>query len=314
MNAAKKSLKVKGFRERTTLIEFLVKKRTSLLEYLKELHSTGGAFWMNTILLNADDIYQHFNVSKECILHELHSETPFEEEERPLLPMSEAWEKRYLPYLMALGMTLSDYLLAPLSSAEFAECVLGALLELDVAYASGPAKRTIALHNLNSFRCHFSSALNDALVSSDLSAGETPNAERPCILSRYLFLQPNADEYCVSSGSYDAVIPPLCAILETTYKKLCDFEAIQSVEATKRILSIDKHLEKVFFSRITGELEVIAHEKLIHEAKALSVEGLFSGFAEGVGDASDFALTCCDSCLEGEQRDNAPEQSSSSDD
>lgn len=62
-----KPFKVKGRRERGTLVEFMVSKRTAFLDYVRELHtSTNGQYWMNVVQLDKSDLYRHFHVPKAC--------------------------------------------------------------------------------------------------------------------------------------------------------------------------------------------------------------------------------------------------------
>ena len=64
-------------------------------------------------------------------------------------------------------------------------------------------------------------------------------------------------------------------------------------ECVKRILSIDKRLERLFFKHITHEIDKIANYKLLREAYILSTGALFAelggvgrgGSASGLGGA-----------------------------
>lgn len=289
MNHIKKTYKVKGARERTTLIEFMVTKRTKFLEYLKELHTVNGAFWMNVIQLNIFDLSEHFKVSENCLrfkfFHDsnipgsderLNCSNSLTSEENGFShdngKSSETWSSRYLPLLSLLSMSLSDILSAPLTGDQFVDCVYGVLLELEVAFAGGSATRAMALHNLNTFRETFSCKVG--VVSGNLTE------EKLEFKSKYIMMRKESDSYIPSPVSYDAIISPLCTILSFTYQKLCDYDQIHNFEIAKRVISIDKRLEKMFFSRITEEIEKIAHKKLLRESLLLSTEGLFTGFGE----------------------------------
>lgn len=316
MNAIKKTFKVKGVRERITLMEFMVKKRTKFLDYLKELHSVNGAFWMNVVQINIFDISKHFRVSDDCMRQSNPNNDPVNscprhenEDDRPSSPRttslpreqsgslaeaspdsvvcSEDFFSRYLPALAALGVSLSEILLAPLSAKEFVDCIYGLLLEVEVAYAGGSTTRAIALHNLNSFRETYvfpqSEQAGESGGFSSLGQHDSlpplTSTESNEIIAKYIFLKKETDDYMAAPVSYDTVISPLCTILALTYRKLFDFEEMANAEVVKRVIAIDKKLEKIFFTRITDEIEVIARKKLFNESLVLTNE-LFSGFAE----------------------------------
>lgn len=301
MNQMKKSYKVKGVRERTTLIEFMVTKRTKFLDYLKELHTVNGAFWMNVIHLNIFDLSEHFRVSGDCLkfnyLFESSSSscnvsclttsslTLTKEDRAANEPTADfcndTWLSRYLPSLSILCMSLSDFLSAPLAGDEFVECVYGVLLELEVAFAGGSATRAMALHNLNAFRENFSSKIARIMNIRRRENQIDVSAENKVeFKAKYIFMRKGSEAYIPTPVSYDAIISPLCTVLSFTYRKLCDYDQIHNPDIAKRVISIDKRLEKLFFARITDEIEKVAHSKLIRESLLLSTEGFFMGFAE----------------------------------
>ncbi|KPA74831.1 hypothetical protein ABB37_08854 [Leptomonas pyrrhocoris] len=219
------------------------------------------------------------------------------------------WTRSYLPCYAALAISLSEILLIPIGGDDFVECFYGLLVELDVAYAGGPATKALAQRSLKGFRQHLSPNLKsllqtymDAVV--DGAAPASPSAAPISATAsadiesqiKYLFLDQRQLDYTAAPPSYDAVIPALCSVLMFAYRKLCDYELVRDEECVKRILSIDKRLERLFFKRIVHELDKVANYKLLREAFVLSTGALFAelgvvgrgGTASGLGEGADF--------------------------
>ena len=215
------------------------------------------------------------------------------------------WTRNYLPCYTALAISLSEILLIPIGGDDFVECFYGLLVELEVAYAGGPATKALAQRSLKSFRQHVSPNLKSLLQTAvDVEAGTDAAAPASPVVAtaasadidaqiKYLFLNQHHLEYTAASPSYDAVIPALCSVLMFAYRKLCDYELMKDEECVKRILSIDKRLERLFFKHITHEIDKIANYKLLREAYILSTGALFAelggvgrgGSASGLGGA-----------------------------
>lgn len=221
------------------------------------------------------------------------------------------WTRYYLPCYAALAISLSEILLIPIGGEDFVECFYGLLMELEVAYAGGAATKALAQRNLKGFRQHLSPNLKSLLqTASDGSVTDaaapglpvgnaaTAAAAAPDIDAqiKYLFLNQRHLEYTAAPPCYDAVIPALCSVLMFAYRKLCDYELVKDEECVRRILSIDKRLERLFFRHITHELDKIANYKLLREAFILSTGALFAelggvgrgGSASGLGEGADF--------------------------
>jgi hypothetical protein len=216
------------------------------------------------------------------------------------------WTRYYLPCYAALAISLSEILLIPIGGDDFVECFYGLLVELEVAYAGGPASKALAQRNLRYFRQHLSPSLKALLQTAmDAEVSEAPPSSPAAAAAssadidaqiKYLFLSQRHLEYTAASPSYDAVIPALCSVLMFAYRKLCDYELMKDEECVKRILSIDKRLERLFFKHITHELDKIANYKLLREAYILSPGALFAelngvgrgGSAGSLGEVNDF--------------------------
>ncbi|KPI85341.1 hypothetical protein ABL78_5596 [Leptomonas seymouri] len=219
------------------------------------------------------------------------------------------WARTYLPCYAALAVSLSEVLLIPISGEDFVECFYGLLMELEVAYAGGPATKALAQRNVKSFRQHLSPNLKSLLEAATAaevgdaapfsSAAPAATSTAPAdidALVKYLFLTPGHLEYAAASPSYDAIIPALCSVLMFAYRKLCDYEIMKDEECVRRALSVDKRLERLFFTHITHELDKVARYKLLREAYILSTGALFAelggvgrgGTASGLGNGADF--------------------------
>ncbi|KAG5488154.1 hypothetical protein LSCM4_08131 [Leishmania orientalis] len=201
------------------------------------------------------------------------------------------WARYYLPCYAALAISLSEILLIPIGGEEFVECFYGVLLELEVAYATGAASKALAQRNLRQFRQRVSAGLKSLLqTSTDVEARDatptsplaTPSSEHD-VQIKYLFLDQRHLEYTAASPSYDAVIPALCSVLMFAYRKLCDYELMREEECVRRILSIDKRLERLFFGHVSHELDKIANHKLLREAYILSPGALFADLVQASG-------------------------------
>ncbi|CAM41408.1 conserved hypothetical protein [Leishmania braziliensis MHOM/BR/75/M2904] len=214
---------------------------------------------------------------------------------------AEDWARYYLPCYVALAISLSEILLVPIGGEEFVECFYGLLLELEVAYASGAASKALAQRNLRQFRQHVSRGLKSLLqTSTDAEARDgvptlpvTTTSSDLDAQVKYIFLNQRHLEYTAASPSYDAVIPALCSVLMFAYRKLCDYELMREEECVRRILSIDKRLERLFFAHVSHEVDKIANHKLLREAYLLSTGALFADLlAESAhrGASSDAAI------------------------
>lgn len=220
------------------------------------------------------------------------------------------WHKRYLPGYVALAMALSDLLLVPVSGEEFLECVYHLLLEVDVAFGGSVAAKALAQRSLRTLRMHPSQALTAALTASvDEGTGDagaegllaaldspTPGLANQSGAAaaantasseqfKYIFLQSRHLAYTAGAPAYDTVMPALFSSLIFAYRRLCDYELTSREDCVKRILSIDKHLEKLVFSRVGKELEKAAKLKLVREAYLLSPRGLFTEVGGGEAEA-----------------------------
>ncbi|KAG5512089.1 hypothetical protein JKF63_07553 [Porcisia hertigi] len=204
------------------------------------------------------------------------------------------WARCFLPCYAALAISLSDILLLPIGGEDFLECFAGLLLELEAAYALGAARKALTQRSLRQFRQHVSPALKALLqTSADAEVGDAPLSSSPASTSpdldahiKYLFLNHRHIEYTVACPSYDALIPALCSVLMFAYRKLCDYELMKSEKSVSRILSIDKRLKRIFFSRVSHEIDKIAKHKLLREAYVLSPDALFSDLVGVAGRGS----------------------------
>ncbi|CAC9437812.1 conserved hypothetical protein [Leishmania infantum JPCM5] len=201
------------------------------------------------------------------------------------------WARYYLPCYAALAISLSEILVIPIGGEEFVECFYGLLLELEVAYASGAASKALAQRNLRQFRQHVSPGLKSLLQTSTDAETLDATPAFPVVTTssdldaqiKYLFLNQRHLEYMAASPSYDAVIPALCSVLMLAYRKLCDYELMREDECVRRILSIDKRLERLFFAHVSHEVGKIAKQKLLREAYILSTGALFADLVDASG-------------------------------
>lgn len=226
------------------------------------------------------------------------------------------WQHRHLPCYVALSLSLSDLLQVPVSGEEFIEALHHLVLEVEAAFASGLAARALAQRNLKSFRQHMSPALTEALRGgagdSDADAAmaavarggsanggcdANPNAslslgfsataaaatgsEQQQQQAKFFFLQDRHLAFTAGSPGYDVVMPALFSLLIFAYRRLCDYDLTGRADCVKRILSIDKRVEKLVLGRLGKELERAATLRLVREAYILSTRGLF---ADLVGD------------------------------
>lgn len=176
---ASKSFRVSSARERSTLLEFMVAKRISFLQYLQEVHSDSGAFWMNVVQLNRRDVSAYFSqegsgergrsyppsnaapshhndpnaspsaatvptppaFSPKMRREESLMGTADSQKQYDRWPRYSKWQSHYLPSFLSLGVGLSELLAAPLPSEAFVESVFGLLLEVEAAFASGSSTK-----------------------------------------------------------------------------------------------------------------------------------------------------------------------------
>ncbi|KAK7198813.1 hypothetical protein NESM_000846900 [Novymonas esmeraldas] len=313
----KKVLRIKGVEGRTALVEYTVNKRVKYLEYLKELHSEEGALWMNSVHLSLHEIGKYFNIADACLPPGRDSVSkdgvihlPAERTTAAGAPSSAGddvitvslasapaalqqrsgsaaeWARYYLPCYAALAVSLAEILLVPIGGEEFVECFYGLLLETEVAYASGAATKALAQRNLRQFRLHVSPGLRALLQSStdaDAHDAAPSTAVDFDVPVKYIFLSDRHLAYTAAPPSYDAVVPALCSVLMFAYRKLCDYELMREEESVRRILSIDKRLERHVFSHVSHELDRIADHKLLREAYILSPGALFADLGGGAG-------------------------------
>ncbi|GET85440.1 hypothetical protein, conserved [Leishmania tarentolae] len=201
------------------------------------------------------------------------------------------WARYYLPCYAALAISLSEILVIPISGDAFVECFYGLLLETEVAYAGGAASKALAQLSLRQFRQHVSPGLKSFLQTSTdaetpVSTPVSPVAATSSDLDaqiKYVFLSEQHLEYTTAPPSYDAVIPALCSVLMCAYRKLCDYELLRDEECVRRILSIDKRLERLFFAHVNHEVGKIAKQKLLREAYLLSTGALFADLVDASG-------------------------------
>lgn len=342
----KKTIKVRGTDERTSLVEFLVDKRVRYLEYLREIHSEEGALWMNTVYLNRAIVCAHFGVDESCLYHggrapdettihvRVERETagasvetmPFVLGDLPVAGRAHAgpeWQGRYLNLYAALGTALSDLLVVPMGGEELIESVYGLLLELEVFFSSGTASKAIAQRNLKSFRQHISSALSDTLNVAQ-SPTEVARSGLPAPNStagaadaegqgptKYVFFSPLLLNYTAAPPSYDTVVPALCSVLLYLYRRLCDYELTASEESVRRILSIDKRIQKCVIERLTKEIQKVARFRTLRETFLLSPKGIMVGAA---GDTDTFIADLMQAYARAEEAPKDAESAAGGDD
>lgn len=210
------------------------------------------------------------------------------------------WQKHHLPCYTSLAISLSDILLVPIGGAEFLESFYGLLLELEAIYANGPATKALAQRSVKLFRQHLSLEVCAALQGTAEDSAPLPDgaaavtaltAAEMDIPVKYLFCTSQHLDFMGSAPSYDAVVPSLCSVLIFAYRKMCDYELLKSDEAVKRILSIDKRVERMVLQTITHELGKIASQKLLRETYMLSSGGVFAGLTGVYDTASSSAAT-----------------------
>lgn len=130
------------------------------------------------------------------------------------------------------------------------------------------------------------------------SSGGVGGAGRPCSTSPHHSVVHTCNSSLPAFPSYDALLPSLCAVLASVYQKFCDYDHLHDTEVIRRVVLIDKKLNKIFFSPLTVELEAAAHGKLWSEATLLTWDGLFSGcrYPTSVGGAEKAEKNATSSC------------------
>ncbi|ESL07718.1 hypothetical protein TRSC58_04589 [Trypanosoma rangeli SC58] len=231
-----------------------------------------------------------------------------------------AWLSTRMPCYVCLAMSLADILHIPFSVCEFVDCVYAMLLEMAVRFGSGATARAFARRNLRSYRQQQQLRQQTASTTDGASALDAGNnygtsnsstgggggvdllgamggvgggwflfgasdADAPV---KYLYLNLEHHAYMTPEEvRYEEVIGPLLSLLTLTYRRLRDHGVANNEESVKRILSIDRRLQDIFFSPISKELGKIARGKLLLQASLLSSGGLFANLGS----------TACDNTL-----------------
>lgn len=294
---------IKDRNGRNRLLEYIVDKRTRSLDYLRVLHTTGDALWMNSVRLTREDLAQYFHCQEggvgscvEVTLQTTHappavslvassSSTP-----PPVSPPSPAlshstpgkaqvrkvaqrrqgvtapaeWVQQHCKQWFVIGYSLGALVQLPISGLEFLDCVMEMLLEFDVYFASNAARRALAQRALKKDREDRGLKHNEELQSISNLGG-------------YIFLQmpPNSDSL---EPSYEVLVPPLCSALQFAYRKLCDYEICHSDATFKKLLNVDRQLKHVFFGAISKQLAKLAETKLQQQQEWIT-ESLFAAFS-----------------------------------
>ncbi|RNF01209.1 hypothetical protein TraAM80_07147 [Trypanosoma rangeli] len=219
-----------------------------------------------------------------------------------------AWLSTRMPCYVCLAMSLADILHIPLSVCEFVDCVYAMLLEMAVRFGSGATARAFARRNLRSYRQRqqlrqhtalttdsasaLGAGINHSTSNSSTSSGGggllgamgsagggwflfgASDADAPV---KYLYLNLEHHAYTTPEEvRYEEVIDPLLSLLTLTYRRLRDHGVANNEESVKRVLSIDRRLQDIFFSPISKELGKIARGKLLLQTSLLSPSGLFA--------------------------------------
>ncbi|PBJ71518.1 hypothetical protein BCY84_16741 [Trypanosoma cruzi cruzi] len=221
-----------------------------------------------------------------------------------------SWLATRMPCYVCLAMSLADILHIPLSVFDFVDCVYAMLLEMDVRFASGATAKALAQRNLRSHRQqhHFQQHTAFSTESMSFFGGEhsnsTGNTNSGGVMMgavgggfftmgatdvetsvKYLYLNLEHRAYMTPAEvRYEEVIIPLCSLLKLTYRRLGDYDVARNEESVKRILSIDRRLQHMFFSAISKELGKIARGKLLQQTLLLSTSGLFVGLGGSTHD------------------------------
>ncbi|RNF14552.1 uncharacterized protein Tco025E_05860 [Trypanosoma conorhini] len=224
-----------------------------------------------------------------------------------------AWLSTRMPCYVCLAMSLADILHVPLSVSEFVDRVYAMLLEVAVMFGAGTTAKALARRNLRSYRqqqlqqqpafltdgaSSFVAGNNHNSSNASTSGGGllgamggvggglfllgASDADTPV---KYFYLNLEHRAYMTpAEARYEEVVVPLCSLLTLTYRRLGDYEVANSEETVKRVLSIDRRLQHVFFSAISKELGKIARGKLLQQTLLLSTSGLFGSLGSTTHD------------------------------
>ena len=289
-------LVVKDRKTRTKLLEYVVDKRTRTLDYLRTLHTTGDALWMNSVRITTDDLSRYFlcteggvgsQVDVTVSLAQPHSRSPSGTPGSASLPSPSAavrhvtrtqgatappeWVAQHCKEWLVLGLSLGSLIQYPVGGVDFLTIVHEMLLEFDVHFASNSASRALASRTLKKDR-EQRGLKHDAGIKTILANGAFA----------YLVLPP-----IPFSGtdvpSYDVLVSPLCSTLQFVYRKLCDYDIAEDENTFKRLLAVDRRLKHVFFGAISKQLAKLSEVKLAQQRQWIS-QTLFGAFShvEGV--------------------------------
>ncbi|ORC85012.1 uncharacterized protein TM35_000391860 [Trypanosoma theileri] len=236
----------------------------------------------------------------------------------PGLPQTvgSSWLSAHIPCYLCLALSLADILRVELSRRKFIECLYALLLEMDVRFAGGTAAKAIAQLNLRNYRqqqqqMHLVESLSSLGANNSGNASSTSsvsfagggggssssnnNSSSGAFLHgvwdaenqvKYYYLNLEHLAYMKATDvRYEDLFIPLCSHLILAYKRFSDYDMTNSEESAKRVLSIDRRLQQLFFTVISKELEKIARGKLLQQTLLLSTDGLFAGLGGTRGNA-----------------------------
>lgn len=267
---------------RNRLLDFLVSKRAKCLDYLRQLHTTGGCLWLGCVRLTRQDLALYFRceeggasgldppsaMSAAWLSAGGGASSPAASTQAAAaspavvsatIEASAAWTAVHGRLWFVLGASLARLLGCPVGGAAFAEALHELLLEWEHFSASGSAARALAARHLRKDR-----------EERGLPRFDDVDGHRP-----YAFLV--TEPVLGFEPSYEALVPALCTTCIFVYRKLCDYEAAERESTFRRVLSADRKLKRGFFGLLSKELSRLAMFKVRRQYRWLD-EHLFASF------------------------------------
>ncbi|CCW62896.1 unnamed protein product [Phytomonas sp. EM1] len=256
-------------------------KRLKLLTYLLELHSEEGALWMNTIRLNRASLARRFTPSQEA-----------------------GWQPRYLPSFAAFTAGLAGLLSTAGSVQGLLDRVEGLLSELRLALTGRREEENegVERDDLSSTRL-FIATVSSAEGGGRGGGGRSDASDSPLTFEVNPIAAPGAFNGSLAASSlkvgelnpamgtlsYIEIIPELCSTLMMLYKRICDFSLGSEEAELRRVILMDKCIQKMVLKRLMRELQNVARHKLEEEMNQLlsgSLYGELDSFYQGFNSAN----------------------------
>ena len=261
---------------RNKLLEFLVDKRCRSLDYLRTLHA-GEALWMNSIYLTPTDLAMYFSTATAADGMMPPGDSPSSSHahvrQTSTLRVGTTCTKDWLEYhcreWLILGHSLGSLVQLSLSGVEFLDVITELLLELAVHTSTNAASRALASRALKKDRESRGLKHHVGIQTITQLGGYT-----------YLCIPQQVAQGSDMIPSYGVVVPPLCSILQFTYRKLCDYDICASESDFKKLLAVDRRLKDIFFGSISKELSKLAQIKL-HQQRSWISDNLMAAFSQG---------------------------------